>query len=57
MSGSRTAFPLKQLCARDGSSDVSLCSGDLLKEQIALLAQAKVDFLIMETFFHLEEEC
>lgn len=28
---------------------------DLLKEQIALLAEAKVDFLIMETFFHLEE--
>jgi len=43
-----------QLFEREGPS----ASGhirDLFKEQVALLADAGVDFLILETFFHLQE--
>jgi betaine-homocysteine S-methyltransferase len=43
-----------QLFEREGRSAASHVH-DLLKEQIVLLADAGVDFLIMETFFHLEE--
>src|SRR5437868_13313439 len=48
-SGSRT-----QLFERQGRSTADHVR-DLLTEQIRLLAEAKVDFLILETFFHLEE--
>jgi betaine-homocysteine S-methyltransferase len=43
-----------QLFEREGRSAAAHVR-DLLKEQIALLREAGVDFLIMETFFHLEE--
>jgi len=43
-----------QLFEREGSGAASHVR-DLLKEQIALVTSAGVDFLIMETFFHLEE--
>ena len=43
-----------QLFEREGRSSASHVR-DLLQEQIAVLANAGVDFLIMETFFHLEE--
>lgn len=43
-----------QLFEREGSGAAShVC--DLLTEQIRLLADAGVDFLLLETFFHLEE--
>jgi betaine-homocysteine S-methyltransferase len=43
-----------QLFERQGRSTADHVR-DLLTEQIRLLAEAKVDFLILETFFHLEE--
>lgn len=43
-----------QLFEREGPSAASHVR-DLLTEQIHLLADARVDFLILETFFHLEE--
>jgi len=43
-----------QLFEREGRSSADHVR-DLLTEQIRLLAEAKVDFLILETFFHLEE--
>lgn len=43
-----------QLFEREGPSAAKHVR-DLLAEQIHLLADAKVDFLILETFFHLEE--
>lgn len=43
-----------QLFEREGRSTANHVR-DLLTEQIRLLAEAKVDFLILETFFHLEE--
>ena len=43
-----------QLFEREGRSAAPHVR-DLLKEQIVLLADAGVDFLILETFFHLEE--
>ena len=43
-----------QLFEREGRSTAGHVR-DLLTEQIRLLADAKVDFLILETFFHLEE--
>ena len=43
-----------QLFEREGSGAASQVR-DLLQEQIALVTSAGVDFLIMETFFHLEE--
>src|SRR5215471_19235989 len=43
-----------QLFERQGRGAASHVR-DLLKEQIALVANVGVDFLIMETFFHLEE--
>jgi betaine-homocysteine S-methyltransferase len=43
-----------QLFEREGRSAAAHVR-DLLKEQINLLAQSKVDFLVLETFFHLEE--
>jgi betaine-homocysteine S-methyltransferase len=43
-----------QLFEREGRSAAPHVR-ELLKEQIVLLADAGVDFLIMETFFHLEE--
>jgi betaine-homocysteine S-methyltransferase len=43
-----------QLFEREGRSTADHVR-DLLTEQIRLLAEAKVDFLILETFFHLEE--
>jgi betaine-homocysteine S-methyltransferase len=43
-----------QLFEREGPSAAGHVR-DLLTEQIRLLADAKVDFLILETFFHLEE--
>ena len=43
-----------QLFEREGSGAASHVR-DLLQEQIALVTSAGVDFLIMETFFHLEE--
>lgn len=43
-----------QLFEREGSSAASHVR-DLLTEQIRLLHDAGVDFLILETFFHLEE--
>jgi len=43
-----------QLFERQGRSTADHVR-DLLTEQIRLLADAKVDFLILETFFHLEE--
>lgn len=43
-----------QLFERDGPSAAGHVR-DLLREQVQLLASAGVDFLILETFFHLEE--
>ncbi len=43
-----------QLFEREGRSAAGHVR-DLLTEQIRLLADARVDFLILETFFHLEE--
>jgi betaine-homocysteine S-methyltransferase len=43
-----------QLFEREGSS-AAAHARDLLAEQIRLLEDAGVDFLILETFFHLEE--
>lgn len=43
-----------QLFEREGPSAADHVR-DLLNEQVALLAEAGVDFLIMETFFHLQE--
>jgi betaine-homocysteine S-methyltransferase len=43
-----------QLFEREGQSATSHVR-DLITEQIRLLADAEVDFLILETFFHLEE--
>jgi betaine-homocysteine S-methyltransferase len=43
-----------QLFEREGSS-ATAHARDLLAEQIRLLEDAGVDFLILETFFHLEE--
>lgn len=43
-----------QLFEREGRSTASHVR-DLISEQIRLLADAHVDFLILETFFHLEE--
>jgi betaine-homocysteine S-methyltransferase len=43
-----------QLFEREGHSAANRAS-DLLAEQIRFLEDARVDFLILETFFHLEE--
>src|SRR5215467_7424697 len=43
-----------QLFEREGPSAAGHVR-DLLTEQVRLLAEAKVDFLILETFFHLQE--
>lgn len=43
-----------QLFEREGSS-ATVHARDLFAEQIRLLQSARVDFLILETFFHLEE--
>jgi len=43
-----------QLFEREGPSAASHV-GDLISEQVRLLADAGVDFLILETFFHLQE--
>ena len=43
-----------QLFEREGASAASLVR-DLLSEQIRVLQKAGIDFLILETFFHLEE--
>src|SRR4051794_26931978 len=43
-----------QLFEREGPSAASHVR-ELISEQIRLLADAKVDFLILETFFHLQE--
>ena len=43
-----------QLFEREGSSAANHVR-DLITEQVRLLADAGVDFLILETFFHLEE--
>jgi betaine-homocysteine S-methyltransferase len=43
-----------QLFEREGPSAADHVR-DLISEQIRLLADAKVDFLILETFFHLQE--
>src|SRR5215468_4428692 len=43
-----------QLFEREGPSAAGHVR-DLIAEQVRILAEAKVDFLILETFFHLEE--
>src|SRR5215470_7491876 len=43
-----------QLFEREGPSAAGHVR-DLITEQVRLLAEAKVDFLILETFFHLQE--